>query len=111
MEGYSPNSFYGTQCGSKYQNYEVYDYQALITTHAEYSVCRDRSFPYSDNCSQRGLSGRPAAPSGLGGRVRVWMTAVWLSLRASFGATPWMLRVLGAARACAPPGWSEGVAT
>jgi hypothetical protein len=51
VEGYSANSFYGNQCTSTYQNWEVYDYQALWTGHAEWSVCRDRSFPFSDNCS------------------------------------------------------------
>lgn len=48
---YSPNSFYGNECGNEWQAYEVWDYQALRTTHAEFSVCRDRSAPYSDNCS------------------------------------------------------------
>lgn len=50
---YTPNSFYGDQCGTKYQSYEVWDYQATRTTHAEYQVCRDRSAPYSDNCSTK----------------------------------------------------------
>lgn len=49
--GYSPNSFYGNACGNKSQNWEVYDYQATTTTHAQYWACRDRSAPFSDNCS------------------------------------------------------------
>jgi hypothetical protein len=50
---YTPNSFYGNACGTKWQGYEVYDYQAIRTTHAEYQVCRDRSFGYTDNCSTK----------------------------------------------------------
>ena len=50
VEGYSWQSFYGTQCGSRSQNYEVYDPQATYVRSAEWSVCRDRSVPYSDNC-------------------------------------------------------------
>lgn len=49
--GYTPNSFYGNACGDKYQNWEVSDYQATTTTHAQYWACRDRSAPYTDNCS------------------------------------------------------------
>lgn len=59
VAGYAPLSFYGTldancsdgQPSKLYQNYEVWDPQALYTTTASYNVCRDRSFPYSDNCS------------------------------------------------------------
>ena len=51
VEGYTPNSFYGNQNGQKYQDWEVYDYQAIITHHAHYWVCRDRSAPFGDNCS------------------------------------------------------------
>ncbi|MDQ3916416.1 MAG: hypothetical protein M3323_13985 [Actinomycetota bacterium] len=51
VEGYNPASYYGTQNGQKYQNIETYDYQAILTKNATYWVCRDRSAPYSDNCS------------------------------------------------------------
>jgi hypothetical protein len=47
----TPASFYGTQNGQKYQAWEVYDADVQLTNSAKYWVCRDRSFPYSDNCS------------------------------------------------------------
>ncbi len=50
---WSPTSLYGQQCGSEYQNYEVWDEDQVTTTYIEFSVCRDRSFPYSDNCSSK----------------------------------------------------------
>jgi hypothetical protein len=51
VEAYTPNSFYGTQNGQKYQAWEVYAPDEIYTQGAQYWVCRDRSFPYSDNCS------------------------------------------------------------
>lgn len=59
VEGYAWSSFYGTKNGSKYQAWEVYDYQATSTNNAEYKVCRDRSAPYADNCNTIGWVTRP----------------------------------------------------
>lgn len=59
VEGYTPNSYYGNNCeaapsgNSEWQNIETYDPQQLYTTYAEFSVCRDRNFPLSDNCSAK----------------------------------------------------------
>jgi hypothetical protein len=52
-EAYNPNSFYGVQNGSEYQNYEVGADDQLTTRNIKYWVCRDRSAPYSDNCSSQ----------------------------------------------------------
>jgi hypothetical protein len=44
--GYSYTSYFATS-----QNREIYDPQATRTDSASFFVCRDRGFPYSDNCS------------------------------------------------------------
>ena len=45
VEAYNPNSYYGVQSGAKYQDWETYHTQEVLTQSANYRVCRDRSFP------------------------------------------------------------------
>lgn len=59
VEGYGWISKYGVENGTRYQAWEIYDYQAIYTNNAEWKVCRDRSFPYTDNCTTIGWVSRP----------------------------------------------------
>lgn len=61
-EGYAYTSFYGDEkCdgvgdNKKQQNIMSWDPQQLQTNNADWAVCRDRSAPFADNCTDKHFS-------------------------------------------------------
>lgn len=65
VEGYAWESFYGDQkCDGSgddqlYQDIVRGDPQVVRTNNARWAMCRDRAFPYSDNCTNERVFERP----------------------------------------------------